>query len=211
MGNGGIIRFMKKMLWGVGIVLAIVATPFLVGVGIGIWKVVTNQNLTLNAEIDCKNDMDCFSSNANTCRNAKVIARQKEIIKGVKQDVVLVAKQVENSEQQTVCRIFMGGPVHKDDSIRNLSASELTAVNNFLKSEDVAAANKRVDSCDYSKENWRYIATEMSTLADGYLLENPKAENCTALVKDISTLSPAEYESAAEGYRRLLKTGSSIQ
>ncbi|MDO8451529.1 MAG: hypothetical protein Q7S76_01535 [bacterium] len=232
---------MKKIiLITVLIIGGIPITLFVIGMGIGLWQIVTDQST-----VDCSNDSKCLAKYVNACTDTKVIAAQYDmvcfpdnmntcqdvktveamfgrgiteltkitgttVIMGIKKDFVLFTHEVKNDEGKEVCRVYMSSFLHKDQAATSkMSTEDVASIDNILGSDEVVAENERIDSCDYSDENWKYIGDEMSTLAAGSLLDHPKAENCTSLVQDLSKMTPEEYQSAKEGYQRLLKTGSS--
>ncbi|MDP2665867.1 MAG: hypothetical protein Q8P23_04560 [bacterium] len=212
---------------------------FAIGMGIGVWQVATDQSVDCSNDSKClakylnsctgtkviaaRSNMICFppdNINPTICQDAKFIeaiaARsgvammRTDGVTGITRDFVLSARKMKSNGGEEVCRVYMGGFTHKDSAVTSqMSATEIANIDKVLGSESIVASNKRTDSCDYTKENWAYISDEMSTLASGSLLDHPKAENCTALVQDLSKMTPEEYQSAKEGYQRLLKTGSS--
>jgi len=188
-------------------IVGVVSIPFIIGVGIGLWSVATGK-----PAIDCSEDVECLSRQMNTCESTKILVAQRDTqMRGIKLDVTVSAKKI-TGDGRKVCRVYMSSFLHKDeDTTSKMSPSEIASLDKIMESESVVASNKSIDSCDYSEENWKYIGDEMSTLVAGSLLDHPKAENCTALIQDLSKMTPEEYKSAQEGYKRLLMTGSSAQ
>lgn len=172
--------------------------------------ILTTNPVASKSVADCASDIKCFTANMSTCTSAKVIVSQKDTqVKGIKTDFVVSARKITDGEKE-VCRVYVSNFLHKDPSIlSSMSASEVASIDKIIQSREVVDANKRVDSCDYVKANWKVISSEMVSLAATGTIENPKAQNCTAPIQDISKLSPEEYKSAQEGYKRLLMTGSS--
>lgn len=203
---------MKKTIFIiVATIVGVVSIPFIIGIGIGIWSIATGK-----PTIDCSNNVECLSRHMNTCDGTKILAAQRDtqimgVIKGTKLDLIMSTKKITDGGKE-ICRVYTSSLLHQDQAATSkMSPSEIVSLNKIMESDNVVASNKRIDSCDYSEGNWKYIGDEMSTLAAGSLLDHPKAENCTALIQDLSKMTPEEYKSAQEGYKRLLMTGSSAK
>ena len=123
-----LITMKKIILITVLIIGGIPITLFVVGMGIGVWRVATDQST-----VDCSKDIKCLPKYMNTCTGTKIIVTQRDTpIKGIKQDFIVSAQQKTN-EGKEICRVYMNNLLHKDQAMTsNMSASEIASIDKII-------------------------------------------------------------------------------